>query len=29
MHKAIVETLTAAVKKRMLSERPIGCLLSG
>ena len=29
MHKAIVETLIAAVKKRMLSERPIGCLLSG
>lgn len=29
MNRAIVDTFTRAVKKRMLSDRPIGCLLSG
>jgi len=29
INNVIVETLTNAVRKRMLSERPIGCLLSG
>jgi len=29
MNKAIVETFVEAIKKRLLSDRPIGCLLSG
>jgi asparagine synthase (glutamine-hydrolysing) len=29
VNKAIVNTFTKAIKKRMLSDRPIGCLLSG
>ena len=29
MNKAIVDTFVEAIKKRLLSDRPIGCLLSG